>query len=134
MDISESKNGSDTGLANLRGELMKSSLLGVLFLSLWVMTQSGCGGSGEDPVMCTGPGTPVFPTFDKTCSIPGDCVIGLHRISCCGTLRAIGLTQAEKARFDADEKRCVAMDPGCPCPQGPTTAEDGQEAGNGKTI
>lgn len=114
---------------------MKTSPLVVSLISTFVLALPGCGGdAGGDLVMCTGSGAPIFPTFNKNCSLPTDCVIGLHQTSCCGSLLAIGLNQADKARFDADEKLCDAMYPGCGCPPAPTAAEDGTMQLSGKTI
>jgi hypothetical protein len=113
---------------------MKSSLLRVLYLVFGALPLASCGGDGGDTVMCSGPGMSVFPTFNKSCGVPADCVIGLHQTSCCGSMVALGLNQAEKARFDADEKICDAMYPGCGCAAAPTAAEDGQMVSTGKTI
>lgn len=85
----------------------------------------GSGTDGGDVVMCTG-ATPSFPSFDKTCSTAADCFIGLHQINCCGSIKAIGINQAEKSRFAADEKICESQYPGCGCPGAPTVAEDGK--------
>ena len=98
-------------------------------------TERACladGGSG-DIVMCTG-ATPTFPSFDKTCAGATDCTIGLHQINCCGSMKAIGINQAEKTRFDADEKLCESQYPGCGCAAAPTVAEDGHSEDAGKTI
>lgn len=93
----------------------------------------GSGGDGGDLVMCTG-ATPSFPTFSKTCTGAADCVIGIHQINCCGSKKALGISQAEQARFDADEKICEAQYPGCGCAAAPTVAEDGKTEDIGKMI
>jgi len=77
-----------------------------------------------DSVVCTGQ-DPTFPTFDKTCERADECFIALHMTSCCGTQAAIGMSNVERDRFDADEARCDAQYPLCGCPVGPTQAEDG---------
>lgn len=97
-------------------------------------TLLGCQvGDGGDLVMCVG--TPqVFPTFDKHCGAPADCAIALHQISCCGSARAIGITQAELARFDRDEQICDGQYPKCECPTAPPIAEDGKMSMGGNDI
>jgi hypothetical protein len=84
-------------------------------------------------VMCTGT-SGVFPTFDKTCTIAEDCVIGIHQTNCCGATIAIGLTKAEQPRFAAAEAQCVAQYPPCACPTTPTVAEDGRNPIAGQSI
>lgn len=84
----------------------------------------GPGGDGGDTVQCR-QSPPVFPSFDKHCSVPGDCAIALHQYNCCGSKKAIGINAAERARFDRDEAACEAQYPGCGCDQQPTLAEDG---------
>jgi hypothetical protein len=79
-----------------------------------------------DGVMCTGQMPTSFPIFDKTCTIAGDCVLGIHQTSCCGSSLAIGMTRAEQARFAVDENTCVGQYPQCACPATPTVTEDGQ--------
>jgi hypothetical protein len=59
------------------------------------------GKDGGDVVFCTGPGSPRFPTFNKACSVPADCVIGLHQLNCCGSLLAIGNCQANQCMTTA---------------------------------
>ena len=79
--------------------------------------------------------TRAFPTFDKTCTSAGDCVIGIHQSDCCGSRQAIGMNETEQARFSADEATCVAQySPGCECPPAFPLAEGGQSAFDGKTI
>ena len=89
--------------------------------------------SGCDVVMCSGSNI-SFPTFDKTCTSPADCAIGIHQTNCCGATLAIGMTKAEQARFAADEKICIDQYPLCGCPAIPTITEDGQSADPGKMI
>jgi len=94
----------------------------------------GSGGSGgADLVQCSGQ-NPTFPVFDKTCTAPSDCFIGLHQVDCCGTHTAIGVRSSEHARFQDDETRCEAMYPGCECAAQPTRAEDGRVATSGAQI
>jgi hypothetical protein len=86
-----------------------------------------------DSVACTG-SDPTFPTFDKTCERADECFIALHMVSCCGTQVAIGMSNIERDRFDADETRCDAQYPPCGCPVGPTQAEDGNSTINDNQI
>ena len=69
-----------------------------------------------------------FPTFGKACASAADCVVRFHQIDCCGTRVAIGLAADEAHEFDIAEAICETQYPGCGCPQGPTTAEDGATA------
>lgn len=90
-------------------------------------------GDGGDTVMCTA--TPaVFPTFDKRCTLPADCVTVLHQTNCCGSAKAIGIVTSEKGRFDRDEQICDAMYPKCGCPTLPPVAEDGKSSTGGNDI
>jgi len=97
------------------------------------IADGGIGTDGGDLVMCTG-ATPTFPTFDKSCTLASDCFIAIHQINCCGSMKALGLNQAEQARFAADEKICQGQYPGCGCAAAPTVAEDGQSESAGKMI
>lgn len=90
-------------------------------------------GDATAGVMCTGT-TGVFPTFDKTCTTPDDCVIGVHQTNCCGATIAIGLAKPEQPRFAAAEAQCVAQYPPCGCPATPTVAEDGRNPIAGQSI
>ena len=91
-------------------------------------------GPGCDVVMCAGTTPTSFPTFDKTCTIAGDCVIGIHQTSCCGSTLAIGMARTEQFRFVSDENTCVGQYPMCACPATPTVTEDGQTGTPGKPI
>jgi len=84
-------------------------------------------------VQCTGM-SGMFPTFDKTCTTPNDCAIGVHQTNCCGATIALGLTKAEQSRFAAAEAQCVAQYPACGCPATPTVAEDGRNPIAGQSI
>jgi hypothetical protein len=84
-----------------------------------------CGAIGC--VNCSTSGTPMFPTFDKTCASDADCALEFHQISCCGTRIAIGVRASVSAAFDAAEAACESMYPACGCAQQPTKAEDGKE-------
>jgi hypothetical protein len=97
------------------------------------VADGGTGSDGGDLVMCTG-ATPSFPSFAKNCASVTDCFIALHQINCCGSMKALGLNQAEKERFATDEKLCESQYPGCGCAAAPTVAEDGQFESAGKTI
>lgn len=91
------------------------------------LSDGGTRTDGGDLIMCAGP-TPSFPSFDKTCTGTADCVIGIHQTNCCGATKAIGINQAEKARFTTDEQICEGQYPPCACAATPTVAEDGQIA------
>jgi len=82
---------------------------------------------GDVAVQCTGD-SPMFPAFDKACTEPGECAIGLHQVDCCGNRVAVGLAATAKAAFDAAEAVCEEQYPKCGCPQGPVVAEDGSQA------
>src|SRR5262245_54415002 len=84
-------------------------------------------------VQCTGM-SGMFPTFDKTCAVAGDCAIGVHQTNCCGATIALGLTKAEQSRFAAAEAQCVAQYPACGCPATPTVAEDDRTPIAGQSI
>lgn len=88
----------------------------------------GAPGSGDDcDTIACGVAATQFPSFDKSCATPADCVIGVHQINCCGSTLAIGMNRAEQARFTADEQACASQYPHCACAQ-TATAEDGQSA------
>jgi hypothetical protein len=89
---------------------------------------------GCDVITCTGTTPTSFPSFDKACTIAGDCVIGIHQTSCCGSTLAIGLAGTEQTRFAFDENTCVAQYPQCACPATPTVTEDGQHGAPDKPI
>jgi hypothetical protein len=84
-------------------------------------------------IQCTGP-TPMFPAFDKTCTVAADCVIKFHMVDCCGTRISIGINTSESTAFDQAEQICEAMYPGCGCAAMPTKAEDGKTALDESTI
>ena len=99
---------------------------------VFILAACGSDPSG-DAVRCTG-ANPVFPTFDKACTVASDCFVALHTTSCCGTEVAIGVSTSDRTRFEDDEARCDAQYPGCGCAAGPTQAEDGKSAINPTTI
>ena len=65
-----------------------------------------------------------FPPFDRRCSGPDECSIGVHQIDCCGTHRALGLAERVRASFSELEVDCRNAMPACDCPPGPTVADD----------
>ena len=97
----------------------------------------GVGGGGVSggtpPGMC---GTYAFPSFDKSCATDNDCIVKFHTIICCGTQTAWGVNAAARAAFESAETACDAAYPGCGCPTGATTAEDGKTslAGDGSDF
>ena len=101
---------------------------------LLALALTGClHDASGDAVTCSAQ-NPTFPTFDKTCERADECFVALHMVSCCGTQVAIGMNTTERDRFNADETRCDAQYPGCGCPVGPTTAEDGNMTINNNEI
>jgi hypothetical protein len=72
--------------------------------------------------------------YDKTCSTVADCTIVDHMISCCGTMRAIGLRTSAVAAFTPVEQDCESHYPGCGCASGPTQAEDGRTSIDGTIL
>lgn len=79
------------------------------------------------PVECTAP-VPSFPDFSRACNVASDCTVGLRRIDCCGTERAIGVASGEAERFARAAAICSAQYPDCDClPRGIDT-DDGQTA------
>lgn len=81
-------------------------------------------GDGESFV-CYGPDS-QYPSFDRSCSQSGDCVIAFHTTSCCGAEHAMGIKASEKARFDSLESTCVGQLPLCGCFSETLTLDDGQ--------
>jgi len=80
----------------------------------------------SDPDVVCGAGEPsIFPTFDRSCMTDADCFIGPHMTDCCGSLRAMGVSNAERARFDAAEATCEAMYPACGCFSNNVMTDDG---------
>jgi hypothetical protein len=75
-------------------------------------------------IVCTGPGTSTFPTFERACAGESDCVVVEHQVNCCGTLRALGIRADAQAAFDAAEASCRGMYPSCRCPAMVTRADD----------
>lgn len=69
-----------------------------------------------------------FPSFDRACEVPEDCSLGVHRIDCCGTSRAIGIAERDRARFSELEAACRRELGECMCRAGPTVADDGSTA------
>ena len=117
---------------------------------------AGCGGRTDDPTVVdaggdgtasdtatvdTGGGTdaadaPAPACFDgtgkllsvpyKVCTNDTDCVAKRHQISCCGDQLWVGVTKSQEAAFDGCEAASRAKFPGCGCPSGPPTTEDGK--------
>jgi hypothetical protein len=95
---------------------------------------SGAGGaSGGGAVQCEA-SPPSFPAFDKSCTDAPDCVVALHQTDCCGNVMALGLSSAEKAAFGAAEQTCRSQYPGCGCPAGPISTEEGQTTTDASAV
>lgn len=71
---------------------------------------------------------PVFPSFDRSCTVPSDCAIGTVQVDCCGTLTVTGIASSETRRFEEAAALCASQFPGCGCPTQPTYADDGTVA------
>ena len=63
-------------------------------------------------------------TFDKACSVDGDCVVANHWKGCC-SLTAVGVAATQKSAFDAFEEQTCGGAPPCGCCCDHTVAEDG---------
>lgn len=61
---------------------------------------------------------------DRTCAVDADCVAVRVNLDCCGTQAVRGVSRADAARFQAQERLCS---PGrrCGCESGPTRLDDG---------
>jgi hypothetical protein len=68
----------------------------------------------------------VFPSFDMTCDVDSDCVVGVQQVNCCGTRRALGLNGNELDRFTKDEAICEREYAACDCADFGIEADDGQ--------
>jgi hypothetical protein len=89
----------------------------------------GGGGDGGVPgVDCT-QNPPVFPSFDRTCSVATDCVIGTVQVDCCGSLIVTGINELEEQRFTDAAALCNSQFPLCGCPTQSTRADDGTREG-----
>jgi hypothetical protein len=90
----------------------------------------GTGGTGGNAsgVDCHLTKPSAFPTFDRSCSTPGDCAAVVHRVDCCGTVVITGINSSELARFNAAEQICDPEYPACGCRQSPTMTDSGQTA------
>lgn len=93
--------------------------------------QSDCA---PEPVICSGPGAPRFPTFDKSCVADRECVVVTHQTDCCGNSEAIGVNAGQQMSFDDAERICRSQYPACGCPARPPVAEDGQSANDPSRI
>lgn len=88
---------------------------------------AGTGG-GSSGVNCSSVKPSAFPTFDRSCTTPTDCVAVVHRVDCCGTHVITGISSAELARFNAAEQICDPEYPACGCAEQPTLTDTGQTA------
>jgi hypothetical protein len=86
--------------------------------------------SADAAAMC---GT-TFPTFERTCTSPSDCVAVTHTLDCCGSKRVMGIASREQARFGADEAACAPGFPACGCPAQLPAADDGTHPTTGHTT
>ena len=91
--------------------------------------RGGAGGStGGGGAGGTSPCQAVL-ALDRSCTTPADCFAGAHTTDCCGNSQFIGFRTSEQARFQTLEAQCDATYPGCGCPAGPPTADDGSRVG-----
>jgi len=80
--------------------------------------------TGEPAISCAD--EPLyFPTFDRSCTVNEDCSVVFHQIDCCGNSEAWGINADAAKAFAEAEEICMAQYPGCGCPAGPPTADDG---------
>lgn len=87
-------------------------------------TERACAPDGGAQVACPN----VFPTFDRSCGDANGCVTVLHKIDCCGSMVALGISKAEEARFNTAEATCDAMYPRCGCPPRPIVTDSQETA------
>ena len=66
----------------------------------------------------------------KWCQKTSDCTYAMHRVDCCGSEQAVGVTKVAKSAYEKTEYQC-APEPICDCIPKPVTAEDGGSAGDG---
>ena len=78
----------------------------------------------EASVVCQS-ATPVFPTFDRSCTQTSDCFAAVHQVDCCGTHVASGINISQIAAFNAAEMQCRGMYPECGCAPRGLIGEDG---------
>ena len=79
-------------------------------------------------VQCSGGAAISFPDFNGACATDADCAAVVHQTDCCGNQSVIGIPTSSVPAFDAAEATCRSQYPGCGCPSGPLTAEDGRAA------
>ena len=79
---------------------------------------------GVPNVDCT-QNPPVFPSFDRSCTVAADCAIGTVQLDCCGSLTITGIASYEAERFAEAAAICDSQFPGCGCASQPTRADDG---------
>jgi hypothetical protein len=85
------------------------------------------GSGGTEAVDCSK--RPIqFPSFDRSCSMPSDCVAAVHQLTCCGTRVVTGIKASELARFNAAEMTCESQYPACGCAEQPMQTDTGQVA------
>jgi len=65
----------------------------------------------------------------KACQSDADCVIKSEEINCCGSTEYVGINKSSASQFDVCEAAWAAHFPGCGCPEGPSTTEDGMTVG-----
>jgi len=87
---------------------------------------SAAGGGGEGAVMCVGAAV-SFPTFEKGCEIPSDCVVVEHTTDCCGGMLVMALRNDQKPAFDQAEAICDSQYPLCGCAAQWADVEDGTQ-------
>ncbi len=73
---------------------------------------------------------PVFPEFDRSCTVAGDCAVGTRQINCCGTMIVTGISSTVAPDFEAAAGICASQYPDCRCATEPTRADDGTTRDN----
>jgi hypothetical protein len=86
------------------------------------------GDGGIPNVDCT-QNPPVFPSFDRSCTVAADCAIGMVQIDCCGSQIVTGINETEAQRFADAAALCNSQFPLCGCPTQSTRADDGTREG-----
>ena len=85
-----------------------------------------CPGEPAEITLQCWPGTPgkATATFDKTCTVDGDCIVVDHWNGCC-SISAVGVAASQKAMVEAFEQQTCGGPPPCGCCCNRIAAEDG---------
>jgi hypothetical protein len=116
--------------------MVRTALVLDLLVLLLVPVAAGCGGGSStadaktDPAVCK---MQLEAAIDRTCSVPGDCVL-VDSADCCGTIK-LAVKAGTQAAFTEAERTyvaCLACPPlGC---QHADQAEDGMTPQAGQSI